>query len=104
MCEACVENYSAASDFFLVSENMSDYAEMVLAWAATGYASELDLFVTRAVLWLAEKQNLRDANSFFAAIRERCADNSEFNSLPLVHFCDFLLQTLSVGLDLRHHV
>ena len=29
---------------------MKDYAEMVLEWAQNGYASEVDLFITRPIL------------------------------------------------------
>ena len=30
---------------------MKDYADMVLEWAQNGYASEVDLFITRPILW-----------------------------------------------------
>ena len=30
---------------------MNSYASMLLDWANHGYASELDLFVTRSILW-----------------------------------------------------
>lgn len=46
---------------------------------------------------MASKQNLRDANAFYTCIRNHKELDSVLNSLPLVHFCDFLLQTLSVG-------
>lgn len=77
---------------------MAEYAQMVLEWATTGYASEIDLFVTRPVLWLVEKKNLRDANAFFAAVKKLKESDADFGKLPLIHFCDFLLQTLTVGL------
>lgn len=91
-----LEDYSQSSTYFLVSEDMTEYAKMVLEWAATGYASEIDLFVTRPVLWLVEKKNLRDANAFFSAVKKLKESDAEFGKLPLVHFCDFLLQTLTV--------
>lgn len=97
-CLSQVEDYSQSSTFFLVSEDMTEYAQMVLEWAATGYASEIDLFVTRPVLWLVEKKNLRDANAFFAAVKKLKESDADFGKLPLIHFCDFLLQTLTVGL------
>ena len=75
---------------------MEEYAKMVLEWSGKGYASEIDLFVTRPILWLAEKKNLRDANLFFTAFKKLEEDNQEFGQLPLVHFCNFLLQTLVV--------
>lgn len=43
------------------------------------------------------KKNLRDANALFSCVRARKADDGEFLQLPLVHFCDFLLQTVTVG-------
>ncbi|KAK8798403.1 hypothetical protein WA588_003485 [Blastocystis sp. NMH] len=89
------KDYSQSSTFFLVSEDMTEYAQMVLEWAATGYASEIDLFVTRPVLWLVEKKNLRDANAFFAAVKKLKESDADFGKLPLIHFCDFLLQTLT---------
>ena len=30
---------------------MKDYAELVLEWAQNGYTSEVDLFITRPILW-----------------------------------------------------
>ena len=89
-------DYSNASNFFLISGDMEQYAKMVLEWSEKGYASEVDLFVTRSVLWLAEKKNLRDANLFFTAIKKLKEPDQEFAKLPLIHFCDFLLQTLAV--------
>ena len=75
---------------------MEEYAKMVLEWSEKGYTSEVDLFVTRPVLWLAEKKNLRDANLFFTAVKKLKENDQEFGKLPLIHFCDFLLQTLVV--------
>lgn len=48
---------------------MEEYAKMILEWSEKGYASEIDLFVTRPILWLAEKKNLRDANLLFTAVK-----------------------------------
>ena len=100
-CPSRVEDYSQSSTFFLVSEDMTEYAQMVLEWATTGYASEIDLFVTRPVLWLVEKKNLRDANAFFSAVKKLKESDADFGKLPLIHFCDFLLQTLTVGLAMN---
>lgn len=69
---------------------------MILEWSEKGYASEIDLFVTRPILWLAEKKNLRDANLLFTAVKTLKKNDQEFGKLPLIHFCDFLLQTLMV--------
>ncbi|KNB45227.1 hypothetical protein JH06_1199 [Blastocystis sp. subtype 4] len=73
---------------------MEEYAKMILEWSEKGYASEIDLFVTRPILWLAEKKNLRDANLLFTAVKTLKKNDQEFGKLPLIHFCDFLLQTL----------
>ena len=70
---------------------------MVLEWASTGYASEIDLFVTRSVLWLAQKKNLRDANLLFSHIKQLKESDPEFAKLPLIHYCEFVLETLSVS-------
>ena len=40
-----------ASEFYQVSENMKDYADMVVEWSKEGYPSEIDLFITRPILW-----------------------------------------------------
>lgn len=87
--------YPIANDFYLVSEDMEEYSSMLLDWASQGYKSELDLFVVRAVLWLLVKKNLRDANALFSCVRSKEADDREFLQLPLIHFCDFLLQTVT---------
>ena len=42
------------------------------------------------------KKNLRDANALFSCVRSKEADDREFLQLPLIHFCDFLLQTVTV--------
>ena len=86
-----------ANNFYLISEEMGEYAQMVLEWASTGYASEIDLFVTRSVLWLAQKKNLRDANLLFSHIKQLKESDPEFAKLPLIHYCEFVLETLSVG-------
>lgn len=85
---------------------MEAYSEMILDWASHGYASEIDLFVTRPILQyctvlsnytrLCAKQNLRDANLLYEAVCQKKKGDEEFNDLPLIHFCDFLLQTLTV--------
>ena len=46
-----------ANNFYLISEEMGEYAQMVLEWASTGYASEIDLFVTRSSSGQAIRQN-----------------------------------------------
>ena len=54
--------YAIADDYYLISGDMKSYinflrtitrsyAGMLLDWASHGYRSELDLFVTRSILW-----------------------------------------------------
>ena len=90
-------DYAISSNFYLISEEMDEYAQMVLEWASTGYASEIDLFVTRSVLWLVQKKNLRDANLLFSRIKQLKESDPEFAKLPLIHYCGFILETLSVS-------
>ena len=39
-----------ANDFYILSGNMEEYANMLLDWASHGYESEIDLFLARPVL------------------------------------------------------
>ena len=45
-----LEDFSKANEYYIISENMSSYAELLLDWASHGYSSEVDLFITRPIL------------------------------------------------------
>ncbi|KDO24839.1 hypothetical protein SPRG_09672 [Saprolegnia parasitica CBS 223.65] len=82
-------DYTSANNHFLHAEQPREMSHMLVAHAATGYASEADLFVARAVLQLICLENLRDANivltEFLAA---RPLDT------PLINCVKFILRTL----------
>ncbi|EQC35404.1 hypothetical protein SDRG_07114 [Saprolegnia diclina VS20] len=82
-------DYTNANNHFLHAEQPREMSQMLMAHAATGYASEADLFVARAVLQLICLENLRDANvvltEFLAA---RPLDT------PLINCVKFILRTL----------
>ncbi|OQR94300.1 hypothetical protein ACHHYP_01530 [Achlya hypogyna] len=83
------KDYTNANNHFLHSEQPVEMSRMLVAHAATGYASEADLFVARGVLQLVCLENLRDANivlkEFLAA---RPLDT------PLINCIKFILRTL----------
>ncbi|CBK24831.2 uncharacterized protein [Blastocystis hominis] len=68
---------------------------MLLDWASHGYQSELDLFITRSILWLIAKQNLRDANDLFSNVQSQLEAKGAIMSSPLFHFDSFILQTVT---------
>ena len=102
-----IENYMNANDYYILSGNMEEYATMILDWSSHGYESEIDLFLLRPILQslffssfsqlrLCAKKNLRDATLLYEAAYAKKKEDEEFTSLPLIHFCEFLLQTLTV--------
>lgn len=95
-CGNVLGDYALSNEFYLISENTQEHAAMVLEWASQGYASEIDLFVTRAVLWFIQKKNLRDANAFFAHVKHMKENDPSFSKLPLIHYCGFILETVTV--------
>ena len=78
----------------------AEHATTLLDWARAGYTSETPLFIVRAVLQLAGLTNLRGASAVYrAALAElEAPGNSRLAAVtrddPLLHFTDFLLQTL----------
>ena len=45
-------SFADAQRYFLEADAPNDFADMLLAWSATGYAAETDIFLARAVLQL----------------------------------------------------
>ena len=45
-----IGKFKEANDYYILSENMNAYADLLLDWATHGYASEIDLFITRPIL------------------------------------------------------
>ncbi|KJE98141.1 hypothetical protein, variant [Capsaspora owczarzaki ATCC 30864] len=90
-------NYQLAESHLVLGTEASalSLAEMLLEWSQKGSPSELELFITRAVLKYLELGNLRDANVLFRTFTAQHPSirNPPFR-LPLLNFCHFLLATL----------
>ncbi|KAJ8902058.1 hypothetical protein NDN08_006466 [Rhodosorus marinus] len=83
-------DFGAAQKYFLLSDQPEKFAEMLLEWSSTyGLKSEVDLFLTRAVLEYALRNNLQDAAVVHSAFVARYGDFS-----PLANFCEMLLKVL----------
>eukprot|EP00033_Pygsuia_biforma_P000267 GCRY01000331.1.p1 GENE.GCRY01000331.1~~GCRY01000331.1.p1 ORF type:complete len:310 (+),score=35.29 GCRY01000331.1:126-1055(+) len=81
--------YVSANIHFLKSGDVKEYAQMLVNWAKTGYNSEKDLFIARAVLQYLCLRNLKAARTLY---EEYLFLNPV--SSPLINFINFLLQTL----------
>ncbi|OQS03058.1 hypothetical protein THRCLA_21250 [Thraustotheca clavata] len=83
------KDYTNANNHFLHAEKPEEMSRMLVEYAATGYASEADLFIARAVLQLICLENLRDANIVlkeFLSIRPL--------ETPLINCVKFILRTV----------
>lgn len=88
---ASLEEYESAQNHFIRGSDPEAYAEILIEWAKTGYPSEFDLYIARAVLMYLCLSNLKDANIVFEKYVQ--LQDKEIDT-PLLHFIMFLLLAL----------
>jgi hypothetical protein len=77
------KDFAGANDVFVKGEAYSEHASLLVEWAGQGYRSEVDLFITRAVLQYLCFENMKGANAVFKGSTEAY----ETLDTPLVNFC-----------------
>ncbi|GLE02066.1 hypothetical protein PINS_up010904 [Pythium insidiosum] len=87
-------DFQHATKHFLHAEQPVEFASVLFEWSKTGYPSEADLFVARAVLQLLSLENLRDANKVYEEYMALSQTAGRSTDLPLYNFLKFLLLTL----------
>ncbi|CAI5716710.1 unnamed protein product [Hyaloperonospora brassicae] len=87
-------DFPHAMKHFLHAETPEELADALFQWSKTGYPSESDLYLARAVLQLLSLENLRDANKVYEAYVAKCEHAGRAVDLPLINFTRFLLLTL----------
>lgn len=88
------KDFTHAAKHYLHAEKPVEFAAMLFEWANEGYASELDLYLARAVLQLLSLENLRDANKVYEEFVAACKKANKSTDMPLINFVRFLLLTL----------
>lgn len=84
------KNLQEASFHYLHSQQMDEFASVLITWANNGPKEERDLYLGRACLQLLCFENLRDANALYSKMRKELPDLDT----PLVRYIGFLLRTL----------
>ncbi|GAQ81470.1 hypothetical protein KFL_000810110 [Klebsormidium nitens] len=93
---ASAGDLATASRHYLRADKPARFAEVLGEAMQQGYPSEADLVIARAVLQYLSLGNLKDANIVFEETKKRAdtAVETILEASPLMHFIDFLLQTL----------
>jgi tetratricopeptide (TPR) repeat protein len=86
-----ISEYGKAQKHYLRSGNPTRFAKVLYTWAQSGYSSEADLFIARAVLQYLCFGNLKDANTVY---QEYLLLNTSLPQSPLINCLRFLLLTL----------
>ena len=87
------ENYAESLKAFLESNSPAEFVDMLSDWTSKALPSETDLIISRAVLLLLVRGNLKEANEVFSAFSNNFYQ-SDSSRTPLINFIRFLLLTL----------
>lgn len=85
----------SASTNFLHAGQPKEFAEFLYQWSCSGYQSEREMFLARAVLQLLALENLKDANALYTEFNAILDKNKcPLKQTPLAHFTKYLLKTV----------
>jgi hypothetical protein len=83
-----IKDYVGANEALAKGEAYAEHGNLLVEWSTAGYKSEVDLFVTRAVLQYLCLENMKGANTVYKAFMEAY----ENLDTPLTNFCKLCRQ------------
>lgn len=84
------KNYDLAQSFFIRSNEIKLFAQMIFEWKELGYPGEHDLFFTRAILSTLAIGNVQNSKLLFREYMKLIQNSDQ----PLYNFCRLLILVL----------